>query len=290
MKYLSGLQNNVFLIILTEVQDFLLLKGWGTVHCIWHRFFTHPFADGRFHGLPVLTTGKMVRWAQACRWAHWPHSLGCRLGRGFPRSCNTSTSFFQRSCCTHCYNSYIKLDSHQQYIRGSLTSHLHQNLSVAPWITVMPAHVRLSHVQLGVGATHVITSWVVVLVSTSLRRNNVEDLLLFLLAIFISTLGKCLQLLGPFKKIFLFLSSPFLPSFPFLSLPSTSLILLLLSFFSLIDGLLIYFGFNTLYVWITNFMSFPWNVFSFCWLLPLFLIWWCPIRLRVTSFAPDLML
>lgn len=85
-----------------------------------------------------------------------------------------------------------------------------------------------------------------------------------------------------FKKIFLFLSSPFFPSFPFPSFlyPSTSLILLLLSFFCLIYGLLIYLGFNTFYVWITNFMLLPWNVFSFCWLLPLLLIWWLILLLE----------
>lgn len=85
--------------------------------------------------------------------AHWPHFLGCRLGRGFPGSCNTSISFFQRSRCTHCYNSCINLNSHQQYIRGFLTSHLHQNLAVAPWITAMPAHVRVlaQHVWLPAG-------------------------------------------------------------------------------------------------------------------------------------------
>lgn len=82
--------------------------------------------------------------------------------------------------------------------------HLHQNLCFVPWITATPAHITMA------------------LVFSSLIRNDVEDLILYLLAIFMFTLRKCLQLLGPFKNCIYF-SHPPLPSLPLPSPPLLSL-------------------------------------------------------------------
>lgn len=89
------------------------------------------------------------------------------------------------------------------------------------------------------------------------------------------------------KNYFCFSLHPFslpFPSLPFSTPPPPSFSFFCL-FFCLIYRLLIYLGFNTFYVWITNFMSLPRNVFSFCWLLLLFLIWWFNFAFEAGAFV-----